>query len=289
MRKIGKFRQMKQNGEKIAMLTAYDAPSARIAERVGVDLILVGDSVGMVMHGYDSTLPVTVDDMIMHSKAVRRGAQDTFIVADLPFMSYHISSEKTMEYAARFMQEAGADAIKVEGADDVVESIRRLTNAGVPVVGHLGLTPQSVAVLGGYRVQGKQLEDAKSLYDDARAIESAGACMLVLECVPDKIAAMIAKELSIPVIGIGAGEDTDGQVLVFHDVIGFNDGHIPKFVRQYANVGAEIEKGITSYVQDVKEKAFPASEHTFSTDDHMMKQFLAYVEGGAEDENNTND
>ncbi|MER2253843.1 MAG: 3-methyl-2-oxobutanoate hydroxymethyltransferase, partial [Priestia megaterium] len=205
------FLRMKQNNEPIVMLTAYDYPSAKYAEEAGVDMILVGDSLGMVVLGYDSTIPVTVDDMIHHTKAVKRGAADTFIVTDMPFMSYHVSKEDTMRNAARIMQESGAHALKVEGANDVLYTISELTQAGIPVVAHLGLTPQSVGVLGGYKVQGKEAKEAKQLIQDAIKCEQAGAIAVVLECVPKQVAKQVAERLSIPTIGIGAGADTDGQ------------------------------------------------------------------------------
>lgn len=228
MKTTSDFKKMKQNHEPIAMLTAYDAPSAKLAEEAGIDLILVGDSVGMVVLGYDSTVPVTMDDMVLHTKAVNRGARNTFIVSDLPFLTYHSSVNETLTNAGRLMQEAGADAVKLEGAGEVISHISKLTSAGVPVMGHLGLTPQSVGVLGGYKVQARGSEEAAQLLEDAKAIEKAGAFALVLECVPQQLTAIVARELSIPVIGIGAGVQADGQVLVYHDLIGYGSGHVPK-------------------------------------------------------------
>ena len=255
---------MKEQGEPITMLTAYDYPSAKLAEEAEVDMILVGDSLGMVVLGYDSTIPVTVDDMIHHTKAVRRGAKETFVVTDMPFMSYHVSLQETMYNARRIVQESGAHALKIEGADEVVSTIRFLTNAGIPVVSHLGLTPQSVGVLGGYKVQGKDAESAKKLLEDARKCEEAGAMALVLECVPTQLAALISKELTIPTIGIGAGREVDGQVLVYHDLISYGVERVPKFVKQYTSVQKEIVSGIAQYVAEVKMRQFPEEKHSFT-------------------------
>jgi 3-methyl-2-oxobutanoate hydroxymethyltransferase len=261
------FLKMKKTNEPIVMVTAYDFPSAKLAEAAGVDMILVGDSLGMVVLGYDSTIPVTVEDMIHHTKAVRRGAPNTFIVTDMPFMSYHLSKEEALRNAQRIMQQSGANAVKVEGADDVVQVIRALTQAGVPVVAHLGLTPQSVGVLGGYKVQGKDAESAKKLIDDAKLCEQAGAIALVLECVPKQIAAAVTKELEIPVIGIGAGDEVDGQVLVYHDILGYGVDRVPKFVKKYANIQEAITHALANYVADVKLRQFPEPSHMF-----MMKE-----------------
>lgn len=258
------FFQMKQANEPIVMLTAYDFPSAKLAEAAGVDMILVGDSLGMVVLGYDSTIPVTVEEMIHHTKAVRRGAPNTFIVTDMPFMSYHLSMEEALRNAQRIMQQSGANAVKVEGADDVVSVIGALTKAGVPVVAHLGLTPQSVGVLGGYKVQGKDAESARKLIEDAKLCEKAGAIALVLECVPKQIAAEITKQLTIPTIGIGAGDGVDGQVLVYHDVLGYGVDRVPKFVKQYANIQETISRALADYVADVKRRRFPEAAHAFT-------------------------
>ncbi|MBA2875061.1 3-methyl-2-oxobutanoate hydroxymethyltransferase [Thermaerobacillus caldiproteolyticus] len=258
------FLKMKQNNEPIVMLTAYDFPSAKLAEAAQVDMILVGDSLGMVVLGYDSTIPVTVEDMIHHTKAVRRGAPNTFIVTDMPFMSYHLSMEDALRNAQRIMQQSGANAVKVEGADQVVDVIRALTQAGVPVVAHLGLTPQSVGVLGGYKVQGKDADSARKLMNDAKLCEQAGAIALVLECVPKQIAAEITKQLSIPIIGIGAGDEVDGQVLVYHDVLGYGVERIPKFAKMYVNVQDIITEALANYVADVKLRQFPEASHMFT-------------------------
>lgn len=255
---------MKEKGEPITMLTAYDYPSAKLSEEAEVDMILVGDSLGMVVLGYDSTIPVTVDDMIHHTKAVRRGAKETFIVTDMPFMSYHVSLQETMHNARRIVQESGAHAVKVEGAGEVVSIIHYLTNVGIPVVAHLGLTPQSVGVLGGYKVQGKDVESAKKLLEDAKKCEEAGAIAIVLECVPMQLAKMVSDELVIPTIGIGAGKDVDGQVLVYHDLISYGVSRVPKFVKQYTSVQEEIVRGIKQYVAEVKTGQFPEEKHSFT-------------------------
>lgn len=277
MKTTAKFKKMKQDKEKIVMVTAYDAPGARIVEEAGVDLILVGDSLGMVVLGYDSTIPVTIDDMVLHTRAVRRGAKDTFIVADMPFLTYHSSFHETVQHAKVLMQDGGANAIKLEGNGPVIDTINKLTHAGVPVVAHLGLTPQSVGVIGGYRVQGKDAETARQLIEDAKMVEAAGASMLVLECVPEQIAAIISESISIPTIGIGAGLNTDGQVLVYHDVIGYGSVHVPKFVKQYASITNEVLSAFQSYVSDVKQQQFPAKEHTFTMKDEELDQLY----GGA--------
>lgn len=262
------FLQMKKKREPIVMLTAYDYPSAKLAQQANVDMILVGDSLGMVVLGYDSTVPVTVEDMIHHTKAVKRGAPNTFIVTDMPFMSYHISKEDALTNAKRIVQESGADALKLEGA--VFDIISLLTNAGIPVVAHLGLTPQSVGVLGGYKVQGKDLKSAQRLLEDAKKCEEAGAIAVVLECVPSQLSAKITNELSIPTIGIGAGKDTDGQVLVFHDVIGYGVERVPKFVKQYAVINDDISRAINQYKDDVKARRFPTEEHSFHMDENVV-------------------
>ncbi|PQZ59544.1 3-methyl-2-oxobutanoate hydroxymethyltransferase [Bacillus sp. MYb209] len=258
------FLKMKEQGEPITMLTAYDYPSAKLVEEAKVDMILVGDSLGMVVLGYDSTVPVTVEDMIHHTKAVRRGAKETFIVTDMPFMSYHVSLQDTMVNARRIVQESGAHALKVEGAGEVISTIHYLTNAGIPVVAHLGLTPQSVGVLGGYKVQGKDAESAKKLIEDAKKCEEAGAIALVLECVPMQLAELVSEQLTIPTIGIGAGQKVDGQVLVYHDLISYGVNRVPKFVKQYTSVQEEIVRGISQYVTEVKTGQFPEEKHSFT-------------------------
>ena len=270
MKLSGSFLKMKKEKEKIVMVTAYDYPSAKLAEKSAVDMILVGDSLGMTVLGYDSTIPVTVDDMIHHTKAVKRGAPDTFVVTDMPFMSYHASAEDTMKNAARLVQEGGADALKLEGGGEVIERISMLTRAGVPVVAHLGLTPQSVGVLGGYKVQGKSAEAARQLLEDAKKCEEAGALAVVLECVPYQAAGIISEQLSVPTIGIGAGAQTDGQVLVFHDLVSYGVDRVAKFVKQYGDAGEVIEAAIRGYKEDVKSGAFPDREHSFTMNEEEV-------------------
>ncbi|GGC87474.1 3-methyl-2-oxobutanoate hydroxymethyltransferase [Thalassobacillus devorans] len=257
---------MKNSKEKIAMVTAYDYPSAKFAENAGVDMILVGDSLGMVVLGYDSTIPVTVDDMIHHGKAVVRGAGKTYVVVDMPFMSYHISLEESLKNAMKIYQETQAQALKVEGAGNVLPTIERLTEGGIPVVGHLGLTPQSVNVLGGYKVQGKQKEAAAQLLEDSLAVERSGAIALVLECVPKELAALISEQLSIPTIGIGAGAGCDGQVLVYHDILNYGVDRLPKFVQTYGDANQQFTEALGNYVKEVKAHNFPAEAHTFTMD-----------------------
>ncbi|QIW80420.1 3-methyl-2-oxobutanoate hydroxymethyltransferase [Bacillus tequilensis] len=264
------FLNMKETEEPIVMLTAYDYPAAKLAEQAGVDMILVGDSLGMVVLGLDSTVGVTVADMIHHTKAVKRGAPNTFIVTDMPFMSYHLSKEDTLKNAAAIVQESGADALKLEGGEGVFESIRSLTLGGIPVVSHLGLTPQSVGVLGGYKVQGKDEQSAKKLIEDSKKCEEAGAMMLVLECVPAELTKKITELLSIPVIGIGAGVNADGQVLVYHDIIGHGVERTPKFVKQYTQIDETIETAISGYVHDVRHRAFPEQKHSFQMNQAVL-------------------
>jgi 3-methyl-2-oxobutanoate hydroxymethyltransferase len=272
------FIKMKQTNEKIVMLTAYDFPSAKQAEEAGVDVILVGDSLGMVVLGYESTIPVTIEDMIHHAKAVKRGAKNTFIVVDMPFLTYHLSFKDTLINAGRLIQETGAHAVKLEGADVVVDKIAALTKAGIPVCAHLGLTPQSVGVLGGYKVQGKEASAARKLIEDAKKCEQAGAFAVVLECIPKQLANEVTKVLSIPVIGIGAGIEVDGQVLVYHDVLGYGVDRVAKFVKQFTTINPLIVESLGSYVADVKNKQFPEEKHTFT----MKEQELEVLYGGKE-------
>ncbi|WP_449536720.1 3-methyl-2-oxobutanoate hydroxymethyltransferase [Ferdinandcohnia sp. Marseille-Q9671] len=276
MKQKTQFMKMKQQKEPIVMVTAYDYPSAKHAEEAGVDMILVGDSLGMVVLGYDTTIPVTVDDMIHHTKAVKRGAKDTFIVTDMPFMSYHVSRSEALKNAARIIQESGAHAVKVEGAKDVIYTISSLTDAGVPVVAHLGLTPQAVGVLGGYRVQGKDAESARQLIEDAKKVEQAGAIALVLECVPKQLGEEITNSISIPTIGIGAGNKTDGQVLVYHDLISYGVDRVAKFVKQYASVNEPIINGLKTYVAEVRGHTFPEEKHMYT----MKEEELTGLYGG---------
>ncbi|KAB8138461.1 3-methyl-2-oxobutanoate hydroxymethyltransferase [Gracilibacillus oryzae] len=269
------IKEMKKNKEKITMVTAYDYPSAKLAEQAEVDMLLVGDSLGMVVLGYKSTIEVTVEDMIHHGMAVTRGAKDTFVVIDMPFMSYHISTENSLENARRIIQKTNAHAVKVEGAaQHILDLTERLTVAGVPVFGHLGLTPQSVHVLGGYRVQGKNRETAKQLIIDAKNLERAGAIGIVLECVPDLLAKYISEQLTIPTIGIGAGMDCDGQVLVYHDILQYAVEYTPSFVQKYEEIGNRTKEAIKKYCSDVKTGQFPTNSHKFSMEPSLMKEII---------------
>lgn len=264
MNSILDFHNMVDNQEKITMITAYDYPSAKLAEEAGIDMILVGDSLGMVMLGYESTVQVTLDDMIHHAKAVKRGAKNTFTVVDMPFMSYHISLEDSLENARELFQKTDAQALKMEGAsDEILTLTKRLTEAGIPVVAHLGLTPQTVNVLGGYKVQGKDREAGEQLLQDAKNLEANGAVALVLECVPKELAKIVTETIAIPTIGIGAGVDCDGQVLVYHDILKYGVHRLPKFVKPYANLNQLGKEAIQSYISEVKDLSFPTDEHSF--------------------------
>jgi len=250
--------------QRIGMLTAYDYPGAAIADAAGTDILLVGDSLGMVVLGYPDTLSVTVDDMIHHTRAVARGTQRALVVGDMPYLSYHVSIEESVRNAGAFIR-VGAHAVKIEGGKAArIKTIEALLNAEIPVMGHIGLTPQSVNVVGGFRLQGKNADDARRLLDEAVALDQAGCFSIVLECVPEELAALITERVSIPTIGIGAGPSCDGQVLVFHDLLGMYDGHTPKFVRRYANIGDEMRKAIARYLEDVRGGRFPnASTESF--------------------------
>ena len=260
---ITDFANKKRDGKKITMLTAYDYPTARLADEAGIDSILVGDSLGMVVLGYDSTVPVTMDEMIHHSKAARRGIKYAFLIGDMPFMSYQVSAQDAVRNAGRFMKEAGCDAIKLEGGDEVLEATIAIVNAGIPVLGHLGLTPQSISKLGGFKIQGKDAEAAKRILDQAVKLERAGCFAIVLECVPDKLAKLITEKLTIPTIGIGAGPDCDGQVLVTNDMVGLFDRFVPKFVKQYAKLSHAILEGFKKYKEEVETGVFPDEAHSF--------------------------
>ncbi len=253
----------KERGERFVMLTAYDYLSAQILDDAGVPVILVGDTLGMVMLGYDSTVPVTVDEMVHHTKAVSRGADDALVVADLPFGSYQDGPSQALSSATRLLKEAGAEAVKLEGGAPVVASVEALVAAGVPVMGHLGLTPQSVNQLSGYRVQGRGDDAADRIVEDAAALEEAGAFSLVLEAVPAEVGRRVTEAVSVPTIGIGAGADTDGQVLVWHDLLGLTDGRLPRFVKQYANLRGQIQDAVKAYAHEVADGAYPAPEHQY--------------------------
>ncbi|RKP57023.1 3-methyl-2-oxobutanoate hydroxymethyltransferase [Cohnella endophytica] len=264
---VPRLRAMKSQKKPIAMLTAYDYPSAMLAEEAGVDIILVGDSLGNVVLGYDTTVPVKLEDMIYHTRAVVRGAPGTMIVTDMPFATYRLGPESTLRNAARIMQEGGAHAVKLEGGEELADEIRLLTSAGIPVVGHIGLTPQSVLQIGGYRVQGKSSQEAEKMLADAKALEQAGASAIVLELVTEELAAAVTHSIGIPTIGIGAGRGCDGQVLVYHDVLRYGSGiRDKKMVKSYANIGDTIRNALTEYVEEVRTKAFPEEKHSFPMD-----------------------
>lgn len=263
---INDIRDMKKRGEKIAMMTAYDYPSARLVEEGGADVILVGDTLGMVVLGYDSTVPVTMDDMIHHAKAVVRGSQRALVVGDMPFMSYQTGWQDAMLNAARFMKDAGCGAVKLEGGVRSAETVKKLVEAGIPVMGHIGLTPQSVNQFGGFKVQGKTPAAAVQLMHDAQALEQAGAFAIVLELVPAPLAELLTERLSVPTIGIGAGVHCDGQVQVFHDLLGMYDAFVPKHAKRYAEAGAAIRDAVARYTADVKAGAFPTAKESFKMD-----------------------
>jgi 3-methyl-2-oxobutanoate hydroxymethyltransferase len=268
------FRQKKERGEPITMLTAYDYPTALAVDNAGVDSILVGDSLAMVVLGYENTLSVTMEDMLHHARAVARGAKSAMLIGDMPFMSYQVSVEDATRNAGRFLQQGGMDAVKLEGGRERVDAIRSITSAGIPVIGHLGLTPQSINQLGGFRAQGKTAAAAKRLLEDALLLEEAGAFSIVLESVPSRLAELISKKLSIPTIGIGAGAGCDGQVLVTHDLLGLFDRFTPKFVKKYANFHQDMQRAFTEYIDDVETKRFPAPEHTVEMDDKEWEVLL---------------
>ncbi len=255
--------EMKQRGEKISVLTAYDYPFARLMDAAGIDMILVGDSAGSVFSGYDNTLPVTLEEMLYHTRAVVRGSEQALIVADLPFMTYQIDIPDARRNAGRLIKEGGAHAVKLEGGEPMAETIRAIVDIDIPVVAHIGLTPQSVHRMGGFRVQGREEEQARKIMADARAVEAAGACAVVLEAIPRDLARQVSESLTIPTIGIGAGPACDGQVLVIHDILGLCDKYSPKFVKRYADIADTISKGIHHYIEDVKSGQFPTAEHSF--------------------------
>ncbi len=272
---ITEIKEMKQRKEKIPMLTAYDYVTAKIVDEAGVPLILVGDSLGMVMLGYESTIPVTMEEMIHHTKAVVRGAKKALIIGDMPFMSYHISVSDALHNAARFIQEGGAQAVKLEGGEVVAEKVRRLVDCGIPVMGHIGLTPQYIHQLGGFKVRGKAVEEAKKLLNDARILEEAGAFAVVLECTPAPLSKLITQRLAIPTIGIGAGPDCDGQVQVISDILGLYTEFVPKHAKQYARLAGEIKTAVSSYISEVKSLSFPTMEQGYTMDESLIEQLEA--------------
>jgi 3-methyl-2-oxobutanoate hydroxymethyltransferase len=272
-----------KGSSRIGMLTAYDYPSGKIADAAGADVILVGDSLGMVVLGYPDTLSVTVDDMLHHTRAVVRGAKTSLIVGDMPYLSYHLSVEESVRNAGRFVQ-AGAHAVKIEGAKaSRIKVVEAILDAEIPVMGHIGLTPQSLNTLGGFKLQGKNADDARRLLDEAVALERAGCFSLVLECVPSELAAMITEQITIPTIGIGAGPSCDGQVLVFHDVLGIYDGHTPKFVRQYAHVAQDMQQALEQYLADVRNGSFPdevKESFHMASDEELKRLYASRDDGG---------
>jgi 3-methyl-2-oxobutanoate hydroxymethyltransferase len=267
--------ELKRRGEKIVMVTAYDAPGARFAEDAGIDVILVGDTAAMVVLGHaGTTVPVTMDEMLFLTRAVVRGVRRPIVVGDMPFGSYQVSDEDGLRNAIRFVKEAGADAVKLEGAGPSLSRVRAIVGAGIPVMGHVGLTPQSATMLGGFKTQGRTAEAARRLVDDARALEAAGCFAVVLEAVPAAVAARITHLLTVPTIGIGAGTACDGQVLVYHDLLGLTEGHLPRFVKRYANLSREIRDALESYAAEVRAGTFPGEEHAYAMPDAELEAFL---------------
>ncbi|MEQ7302496.1 3-methyl-2-oxobutanoate hydroxymethyltransferase [Enterococcus avium] len=270
------MQKQKEQGDKISMLTAYDYSTAKLMDQAGINSLLVGDSLGMVMLGYEDTLSVTMEDMIHHSRSVANGAQNALVVTDLPFMSYHISIPDAVANAGRLIKEGHAAAVKLEGGEAFSETIQAITRASIPVMGHIGLTPQSIHAFGGFKVQGKTIEAAQKILQDALAVEKAGAFAIVLEAIPADLAALITKKLTIPTIGIGAGNQTDGQVLVYQDMLGMYGEMQPKFVKRYADLGAEMNSAIQHYKTEIQQEQFPAAEHTFS----IAPEIIAALEKG---------
>jgi 3-methyl-2-oxobutanoate hydroxymethyltransferase len=262
--------QMKRRGERIVMVTAYDAPGARFAEDAGIDVVLVGDTAAMVVLGHEGTVPVTMDEMLFLTRTVARAARRPVVIGDMPFGSYQVSDEDAVRNAIRFVKEAGADAVKLEGAGPSVSRVRAIVGAGIPVMGHVGLTPQSATLLGGFKTQGKTAEKARQVIAAARELEAAGCFSIVLEAIPAPVAARITRELTVPTIGIGAGGACDGQVLVYHDLLGLSEGHLPRFVKRYANLSREIRDALESYAGEVRTGAFPEQEHTYAMADEEL-------------------
>jgi 3-methyl-2-oxobutanoate hydroxymethyltransferase len=271
---------MKARGDKIVMVTAYDAPGARFAEDAGIDIILVGDTAAMVVLGHEgTTVPVTMDEMLFLTKTVARAARRPIVIGDMPFGSYQVSDEDALRNAIRFVKEGGVDAVKLEGAGPSLSRVRAIVGAGIPVMGHVGLTPQSATKLGGFKTQGKTAEAARQLVNDARALEAQGCFAVVLEAVPSPVAAEVTRQLTVPTIGIGAGPDCDGQVLVYHDLLGLTEGHLPRFVKRYANLSREIRDALEAYASEVRDGTFPDDEHSYSMDDEERRSFeLAQTE-----------
>lgn len=268
---VADFRESKKNGKKITMLTAYDYPTAKILDESGIDAILVGDSLGMVVLGYEDTTRVTMDDMVHHTKAVVRGAKRAMVVADMPFLSYHQGVYESVKNAGRLVNEAGCKSIKLEGGEEVIEDVKSIIRAGIPVMGHLGYTPQSINIFGGHKAQGKTIETAKKIYKDALLLQEAGAFAIVLECVPYRVAKFITDKLDIPTIGIGSGVDCNGQVLVVHDIIGMFRDFTPRHTKRYADMGGALESSVKSYISDVTEMSFPTEKNSFTVEDEVLE------------------
>jgi 3-methyl-2-oxobutanoate hydroxymethyltransferase len=269
--------ELKRRGQRLAMVTAYDFPSGRIADEAGVELVLVGDSAGMVVLGNESTVPVTMEELLMLTRAVTRGAKRPLVVADMPFGSFQVSDDAAVENAVRFVKEAGADAVKLEGAGPTLSRVQAIVGAGVPVMGHVGLTPQSATMLGGFKAQGRTAEKAERLYEDALALETAGCFAIVLEAVPAPVASAVTETLTVPTIGIGAGAECDGQVLVWHDLLGLYEGKAPRFVKRYADLAAEAKCALEAYVEDVRDGRFPEEQHTYTIPDEELEAFEAWL------------
>lgn len=264
----------KKNKEKLTLLTAYDFSTASFLDNSEIDAILVGDSLGMVFQGFDNTLSVTIEDIIYHCKAVKRGAQNTFVIADMPFLSYHVTKEETIRNAGRIIKETGVEAVKLEGGKEIVDKIKALMDAKIPVMGHIGLTPQSINLFGSYKVRGKSVEEAKRIISDALLLEEAGVFSIVLEGIPEKLAEIITKKLSVPTIGIGAGRYVDGQILVINDIFGSYKEFSPKFAKRFCNVGEEMKKGITNFINETKNGKFPGDEHVFQISDDIINEII---------------
>jgi 3-methyl-2-oxobutanoate hydroxymethyltransferase len=269
--------ELKRRGQKLVMVTAYDFPSGRIADDAGVELVLVGDSAAMTVLGHESTVPATMDELLMLTRAVTRGAKRPLVIADMPFGSFQVSDDVAVANAVRFVKEADADAVKLEGAGPTLSRVRAIVGAGVPVMGHVGLTPQSATMLGGFKAQGRTAEKAERLYEDALALEAAGCFAIVLEAVPSPVAARVTQALGVPTIGIGAGGDCDGQVLVWHDLLGLYEGKAPRFVKRYADLAAEARRALEAYAEDVRERRFPEEQHTYTIPDEELESFESWL------------
>jgi 3-methyl-2-oxobutanoate hydroxymethyltransferase len=269
--------ELKRRGQKLVMVTAYDFPSGRIADDAGVELVLVGDSAAMTVLGHESTVPATMDELLMLTRAVTRGAKRPLVIADMPFGSFQVSDDVAVANAVRFVKEADADAVKLEGAGPTLSRVRAIVGAGVPVMGHVGLTPQSATMLGGFKAQGRTAAKAERLYEDALALEAAGCFAIVLEAVPAAVAARMTEALSVPTIGIGAGGDCDGQVLVWHDLLGLYEGKAPRFVKRYADLAAEARRALEAYAEDVRERRFPEEQHTYTIPDEELESFESWL------------